>query len=114
MTLSLHMSAISLLFGLLLGIVVGVAIGYLYARGRLAAATADASARARAAEQRHRGHHLDALVAGCLHEVDDGLAGITEDMPNAGLEKALAGFGARSRPLIVEARIDPSQYVAQF
>jgi acetolactate synthase-1/2/3 large subunit len=32
----------------------------------------------------------------------------------AGLEKALAGFGARSRPLIVEARIDPSQYEAQF
>ena len=27
---------------------------------------------------------------------------------------ALAGFGARSRPLIVEARIDPSQYEAQF
>ena len=31
-----------------------------------------------------------------------------------GLEKALAGFGARSRPLIVEARIDTSQYEAQF
>jgi DNA recombination protein RmuC len=45
------MSAISLLVGLLLGIVVGAAIGYLYARGRLAAAAADASARARAAEQ---------------------------------------------------------------
>ena len=32
----------------------------------------------------------------------------------AGLEKALAGFGARSRPLIVEARIDTAQYEAQF
>jgi len=32
----------------------------------------------------------------------------------AGLEKALAGFGTRSRPLIVEARVDPSQYEAQF
>jgi acetolactate synthase I/II/III large subunit len=32
----------------------------------------------------------------------------------AGVEKALAGFGARSRPLIVEARVDPSQYEAQF
>jgi acetolactate synthase I/II/III large subunit len=32
----------------------------------------------------------------------------------AGLEKALAGFGTRSRPLIVEAHIDPSQYAAQF
>ena len=33
----------------------------------------------------------------------------------AGLEKALAGFGTRSsRPLVVEARIDPSQYEVQF
>jgi acetolactate synthase-1/2/3 large subunit len=32
----------------------------------------------------------------------------------AGLEKALAGFGTRSRPLIVEACVDPSQYEAQF
>jgi len=32
----------------------------------------------------------------------------------AGLEKALAGFGARSRPLVVEARIDTAQYEAQF
>jgi len=32
----------------------------------------------------------------------------------AGLEKALAGFAARSRPLIVEARIDTAQYEAQF
>jgi len=35
------MSAISLLAGLLLGIVIGAAIGYLFARGRLAAAAAD-------------------------------------------------------------------------
>src|SRR5260370_2762082 len=46
------MSAISLLAGLLLGIVIGAAIGYLFARGRLAAATADADGRARAAEAR--------------------------------------------------------------
>jgi acetolactate synthase-1/2/3 large subunit len=35
----------------------------------------------------------------------------------AALEKALAGFGARSpgsRPLVIEARIDPSQYEVQF
>ena len=32
----------------------------------------------------------------------------------AGLEKALAGFGARSRPLVVEARIDTAQYEVQF
>ena len=49
---------LSLLAGLLLGIVIGVAIGYLYARGRLA----DASGRARAAEQRA------ALVDGQLAE----------------------------------------------
>ena len=39
--------------------------------------------------------------------------GARADSP-AGLEKALAGFGARSRPLIVEARIDPAQYEVQF
>ena len=36
---------------------------------------------------------------------------------SAALEKALAGLTARSagaRPLVVEARIDPSQYEAQF
>ena len=32
----------------------------------------------------------------------------------AGLEKALAGLGTRSRPLVVEARIDPAQYEVQF
>ena len=66
------MSAISLLSGLLLGIVMGAAIGYLYARGRLAAATADASARARAAEQRaalvdgHLAERFEALSAQAL------------------------------------------------
>jgi acetolactate synthase I/II/III large subunit len=42
--------------------------------------------------------------------------GVRVETP-AGLEKALAGLGARSRgsrPLVVEARIDPSQYAAQF
>jgi DNA recombination protein RmuC len=51
---SLHMSGISLLAGLVLGIVIGAAIGYLFARGRLAAASADASGRARAADERVR------------------------------------------------------------
>jgi DNA recombination protein RmuC len=66
------MSAISLLFGLLLGIVVGAAIGYLYARGRLAAATAEAGARAHAAEQRaalidgHLAERFEALSAQAL------------------------------------------------
>ena len=40
------MGAVLLLVGLLLGILIGAAIGYLYARGRVAAAVA----RARAAE----------------------------------------------------------------
>ena len=66
------MSAISLLLGLLLGIVVGAAVGYLYARGRLAADVADASARAHAAEQRavlvdsHLAERFEALSAQAL------------------------------------------------
>jgi DNA recombination protein RmuC len=56
------MSGTSLLAGLLLGIVIGAAIGYLFARGRLAAATASAEARARAAEDRA------ALIDGQLAE----------------------------------------------
>ena len=39
--------------------------------------------------------------------------GVRVDSP-ADLEKALAGFAARSRPLVVEARIDPAQYEVQF
>src|SRR5271169_6293440 len=66
------MSAISLLLGLLLGIVMGAAIGFLYARGRLATAAAEASARARAAEQRaalvdgHLAERFEALSAQAL------------------------------------------------
>src|SRR5580692_11590520 len=74
---SLHMSAISLLLGLLLGIVMGAAIGFLYARGRLAAATADASARARAAEQRA------ALVDGHLAERFESLSAQALDASTA-------------------------------
>jgi thiamine pyrophosphate-dependent acetolactate synthase large subunit-like protein len=39
--------------------------------------------------------------------------GTRADSP-AALEKALSGLAARSRPLIVEARVDPAQYEAQF
>ena len=42
-----------------------------------------------------------------------GCDGARVDTP-AALEKALDGFAARTRPLIVEARIDPAQYEAQF
>jgi DNA recombination protein RmuC len=46
------MGAGLLLVGLLLGMVIGAAIGYLFARGRLAAAAASADERARAADER--------------------------------------------------------------
>ena len=49
-----RMNAISLLAGLLLGIALGAAIGYLLAKGRLAASTADLTGQARAAEERAR------------------------------------------------------------
>jgi acetolactate synthase-1/2/3 large subunit len=39
--------------------------------------------------------------------------GIRADSP-AALEKALEGFATRTRPLIVEARVDPAQYETQF
>jgi acetolactate synthase-1/2/3 large subunit len=39
--------------------------------------------------------------------------GIRADTP-AALEKALEGFATRTRPLIIEAQVDPSQYEAQF
>ncbi len=42
-----------------------------------------------------------------------GCDGIRADSP-AALRKALAGFEARTRPLVVEARVDPAQYEAQF
>ena len=42
-----------------------------------------------------------------------GRDGVRSETP-AAQEKALAGLAARSRPLIVEARIDPAQYMVQF
>jgi len=48
------MNVISLVAGLLLGIALGAAIGYLLAKGRLAASTADLTGQARAAEERAR------------------------------------------------------------
>ena len=68
---SLHMT--SLLVGLLLGIVIGAVIGCLYMRGRLA----DASARARAAEQRA------ALVDGHLAERFEALSAQAMDTSTA-------------------------------
>ncbi len=51
------MNAILLLAGLLLGALLGAVIGYLYARSRLAGATADLTAQARAADERARAAH---------------------------------------------------------
>ena len=39
--------------------------------------------------------------------------GIRVEQP-AELDKALAGATSRTRPLVVEAVIDPAQYLAQF
>jgi DNA recombination protein RmuC len=72
------MSAIMLIAGLILGIIIGAAIGFLYARSRIASATADLAAqasgateRARAAEQRaamieHAERERVALIDGQL------------------------------------------------
>jgi DNA recombination protein RmuC len=63
------MSAISLLAGLVLGIALGAAIGYLLARQRLAADTADLTGQARAAEERARAaQDRVALMDGQLSE----------------------------------------------
>jgi DNA recombination protein RmuC len=48
------MNAVSVLAGLLAGAILGILIGYLYARGRLAGATADLTGQARAADERAR------------------------------------------------------------
>jgi acetolactate synthase I/II/III large subunit len=58
------------------------------------------------------GTRMDGMDLVALAEAMD-CDGVRADSPTA-LEKALAGFGARSRPLIVEARVDPAQYEAQF
>ncbi len=55
---------------------------------------------------------LDGMDLVTLAEAMD-CDGIRADTP-ASLAKALAGFADRTRPLIVEARVDPAQYEAQF
>lgn len=61
------MNAITLLIALLAGAALGMAIGYLLARSRLAGATTDLAARARASEERaHAAEQRAALVDGYL------------------------------------------------
>ena len=55
---------------------------------------------------------MDAMDLVTLAEAMD-CDGARADTP-AALEKALTGFAARSRPLIIEARVHPAQYEAQF
>src|SRR5713226_8420415 len=63
------MNAISLLAGIGLGIALGAVIGYLLAKGRLAAAAADLTGQARAAEERARAaQERAALIDGQLAE----------------------------------------------
>ena len=58
------------------------------------------------------GTRMDGMNLVALAEAMD-CDGVRVDSP-AGLEKALAGFATRDRSLIVQARIDTSQYEAQF
>ena len=63
------MGAILLFAGLVLGILIGATIGYLYARGRIAAATTDLTSQASAAEERARAaDQRAALIDGQLAE----------------------------------------------
>jgi DNA recombination protein RmuC len=67
----MNMTAISLLAGLLLGIVIGAAIGYLFARGRLAAAAEDLNGQLADRFQALSAEALDASTARFL-EVAEG------------------------------------------
>jgi DNA recombination protein RmuC len=97
----------SLLVGLLLGIVIGAVIGYLLARGRLA----DASARARAAEQRaalvdgHLAERFEALSAQALDASTARFLEVAEVRLRAA--NATAAGELESRRLAVEHLIGP-------
>ncbi len=64
----------------------------------------------------HARPRLDRAAAGLRAALAEslGCAGVRAESV-ATLEKALsAAFAGRARPLVIEARIDPSQYAAQF
>ena len=75
-----------LIAGLVLGILIGVTIGYLYARGRIATATADLASRASAASERARAAEQRAAL------IDGQLAERFQSLSTAALDASTARF----------------------
>jgi DNA recombination protein RmuC len=80
------MSAMMLIAGLVLGILIGVTIGYLYARGRIATATADLASQASAASERARAAEQRAAL------IDGQLAERFQSLSTAALDASTARF----------------------
>ena len=75
-----------LIAGLVLGILIGVTIGYLYARGRIATATADLASQASAASERARAAEERAAL------IDGQLAERFQSLSTAALDASTARF----------------------
>ncbi len=75
-----------LIAGLVLGILIGVTIGYLYARGRIASATADLASQASAASERARAAEQRAAL------IDGQLAERFQSLSTAALDASTARF----------------------
>ncbi len=75
-----------LIAGLVLGILIGVTIGYLYARGRIAAATTDLASQASAASERARAADQRAAL------IDGQLAERFQSLSTAALDASTARF----------------------
>jgi DNA recombination protein RmuC len=91
------MSAIMLIAGLILGITIGAAIGYLYARSRLAAATADLAGQASAATERaHAAEQRASLIEHAERErvalIDGHLAQRFQSLSAQALDASTARF----------------------
>jgi DNA recombination protein RmuC len=80
------MSAMMLIAGLVLGILIGVTIGYLYARGRIATASADLASQASAASERARAAEQRAAL------IDGQLAERFQSLSTAALDASTARF----------------------
>jgi DNA recombination protein RmuC len=94
----MDMTAISLLVGLLLGIVIGAAIGYLYARGRLAAAAEDLNGQLADRFQALSAEALDASTARFL-EVAEGRLQAANALASGDLETRRAAVEHLVGPL---------------